>query len=130
MVYHLTSNFLLYLQNYKEFETEILDLQSEKNGLSFDIKIYYFRLSPGGDENVIGIRAFKCGRSSDTHTKNLICQCKAVVPEILVLGQFEKKQTNNKQTNKQLRILIAEIPSFFFHFLLKVKPSLNKLLLF
>ena len=32
-------NFTL-LQNYKEFEAEILDLQSEKYGLSFDIKKY------------------------------------------------------------------------------------------
>ena len=31
---------LLYLQNNKEFEVEILDLQSEKYGLSFDIKKY------------------------------------------------------------------------------------------
>ena len=38
----LISHFLLglYLQNYKEFEAEILDLQSEKYGLSFDIKKY------------------------------------------------------------------------------------------
>ena len=40
LVYHLISHFLLYLQNYKEFEAEILDLQSEKYGLSFDIKKY------------------------------------------------------------------------------------------
>ena len=32
------SYFLLYFQNYKEFEAEILDLQTEKYGLSFDIK--------------------------------------------------------------------------------------------
>ena len=38
LVYHLISQFLLYHQNYKEFEAEILDLQSEKYGLSFDIK--------------------------------------------------------------------------------------------
>ena len=31
---------LLYLQNYKEFEAEILDLQLEKYGLSSVIKIY------------------------------------------------------------------------------------------
>ena len=31
---------LLYLQNYKEFEAEILDLQSEKYGLSVDIQKY------------------------------------------------------------------------------------------
>ena len=40
LVYHLTSHFLLYLQNYKEFEGEILDLQLEKYGLSFHIKKY------------------------------------------------------------------------------------------
>ena len=40
LVYHLISYFLLYLQNYKEFEAEILNLQSEKYGLSFDIKKY------------------------------------------------------------------------------------------
>ena len=33
LVYHLISHFLLYLQNYKEFEAEILDFQSEKYGL-------------------------------------------------------------------------------------------------
>ena len=34
-------NFTLFvLQNYKEFEAEILDLQLEKYGLSFDIKKY------------------------------------------------------------------------------------------
>ena len=38
LVYQLTSNFLSYLQNYKEFEAEILDLQPEKYGLSFSIK--------------------------------------------------------------------------------------------
>ena len=38
LVYQLISPFLLYFQNYKEFEAEILDLQSEKYGLSFDIK--------------------------------------------------------------------------------------------
>ena len=37
LVYHFISHFLLYLKNYKEFEAEILDLQSEKYGLSFGI---------------------------------------------------------------------------------------------
>ena len=52
LVYHLISHFLLYLQNYKEFEAEILDLQSEKYIWAFIWyqKIYYFRLSPGGWE--------------------------------------------------------------------------------
>ena len=58
IVYHLISHFLLYLQNYKEFEAEILDLQSEKYGLSLDIKKYTTPSWALGDENVIGIRAF------------------------------------------------------------------------
>ena len=59
LVYQLISPFLVYLQNYKEFEAEILDLQSEKYGLSFDIKKYTTSGWALGDENVIGIRAFK-----------------------------------------------------------------------
>ena len=58
LVYQLISHFLLYLQNYKEFEAEILDLQSEKYRLSFDIKKYTTSGWALGDENVIGIRAF------------------------------------------------------------------------
>ena len=57
LVYQLISRFLLYLQNYTE--AEILDLQSEKYGLSFDIKKYTTSGWALGDENVIGIRAFK-----------------------------------------------------------------------
>ena len=60
LVYQLISHFLLYLQNYKEFEAEILDLQSEKYGLSFDVKKYTTSGWAVGDENVIGIRAIKC----------------------------------------------------------------------
>ena len=48
----------MYRQNYKEFEAEILDLQSEKYGLSFDIKKYTTSGWALGDENVIGTRAF------------------------------------------------------------------------
>ena len=58
LVYQLISPFLVFLQNYKEFEAEILDLQSEKYGLSFDIKKYTTSGWALGDENVIGIRAF------------------------------------------------------------------------
>ena len=58
LVYQLISPFLVYLQNYKEFEAEILDLQSEKYGLSFDIKKWTTSGWALGDENVIGIRAF------------------------------------------------------------------------
>ena len=58
LVYQLISHFLLYLQNYKEFEAEILDLQSEKYGLSFGIKKYTTSGWALGDENVISIRAF------------------------------------------------------------------------
>ena len=64
LVYQLISRFLLYLQNYKEFEAEILDLQSEKYGLSFDIKKYTTSGWAMGDENVIGIRAFNKWRGS------------------------------------------------------------------
>ena len=64
LVYHLISHFLLYLQNYKEFEAEILDLQSEKYGLSFDIKKYTTSGWALGDENVIGIRALKSSPNS------------------------------------------------------------------
>ena len=60
LVYQLISHFLLYLQNYKEFEAEILDLQSEKYGISFDIKKYTTSVWALGGENVIGIRAFNC----------------------------------------------------------------------
>ena len=58
LVYHLISHFLLYLQNYKEFEAESLDLQSEKYRLSFDIKKYATSGWALEVENVIGIRAF------------------------------------------------------------------------
>ena len=59
LVYQLISRFLLYLQNYREFEAEILDLQSEKYRLSFDIKKYTTSGWALGDENVISLRAFK-----------------------------------------------------------------------
>ena len=58
LVYQLISHFLSYLQNYKEFETEILDLQLEKYGFSFDIKKCTTSGWALGDENVIGIRSF------------------------------------------------------------------------
>ena len=58
LVYQLISHFLLYLQTYKKFEAEILDLQLEKYGLSFDIKKYTTSSWALGDENVIGIRSF------------------------------------------------------------------------
>ena len=48
----------MYLQKYKEFEADILDLQSEKYGLSFDIKKYTTSGWDLGDENVIGVRVF------------------------------------------------------------------------
>ena len=51
--------FFSYFQNYKEFKAKILDLQPEKYGLSFDIKKFTTSGWALGDENVIGIRAFK-----------------------------------------------------------------------
>ena len=59
LVYQLTSHFLQYLQNYKEFEGNISDLQLEKYELSFETKKYTTSIWARGDENVIGIRAFK-----------------------------------------------------------------------
>ena len=59
LVYQLTSHFLSYLQNYKEFEAEILDLQLEKYGPSFDIKKCTTSGWALGNENVIGIRSLK-----------------------------------------------------------------------
>ena len=59
LVYQLTSHFLPYLRNYKEFEGEISDLQLEKYGLSFETKKYTTSGWAWGVENVIGIRAFK-----------------------------------------------------------------------
>ena len=57
LVYHLTLHILLYL--HREFKAEILDLQIEKYGLSFDIKKCITSGWALGDENVIGIRSFK-----------------------------------------------------------------------
>ena len=59
LVYQLILHFLSYLQNYKEFKAKILDLQPEKYGLSFDIKKCTTSGWALGDEDVIGIRAFK-----------------------------------------------------------------------
>ena len=67
LVYHLTSHFWLYLQNYKEFEAEILDLQIEKYGLSFDIKKCTTSGWAPGDENVIGIRPFNVCKCTNNH---------------------------------------------------------------
>ena len=86
LVYQLISRFLLYLQNYKEFEAEILDLQSEKYGLSFDIKKYTTSgwAGGGGDENVIGIRAFKL---------LLLSQSCQVVPTLLYFNPISQNFT-------------------------------------
>ena len=54
LVYQLTSQFLSYLQNYKEFEAEILEkLETATRKIWAFIwyqKMYYFQLSPGGWE--------------------------------------------------------------------------------
>ena len=66
LVYQLISHFLPYLRNFKEFEGEILDLQLEKYGLSFETKKYTTSGWARGDENVIGTRAFK-ENNQNTH---------------------------------------------------------------
>ena len=63
LVYQLISHFLPYLQNYKELEGEISDLQLEKYGLSFETKKYTTSGWARGDENVIGIRAFNVAQN-------------------------------------------------------------------
>ena len=51
LVYHLTSHFLLYLQNYKEFEAENFGFAIRKIWtFIWYQKIYYFQLSLGGWE--------------------------------------------------------------------------------
>ena len=42
--YGTNSKLFVISPNYKEFEAEILDLQSEKYGLSFDLKNIYILL--------------------------------------------------------------------------------------
>ena len=83
LVYQLISHFLSYLQNYKEFKAKILDLQPEKYGLSLDIKKCTTSGWALGDENVIGIRAFKgCGMGtlfvlvSPCFRENVVVTCK------------------------------------------------------
>ena len=51
LVYHLTSHFLLYLQNYKEFWSQNFGFAIRKIwAFIWYQKIYHFRLSPGGWE--------------------------------------------------------------------------------
>ena len=71
LVYQLFSHILLYLPNYKEYEAEILDLQLEKYGLSFDIKKCTTSGWALGDENVIGIRSFKAREFPNL----IVCVC-------------------------------------------------------
>ena len=59
LVYQLTSHFLSYLQNYKEFEAEILDLQLKNMSFHLISKKCTTSGWALGDENVIGIRSFK-----------------------------------------------------------------------
>ena len=81
LVYQLISHLLLYLQNYKEFEAENLDLQSEKYVLSFDVKKYTTSGWALGDGNVIVIRALKVAYRMkyfivfkwDNWTHNIMC---------------------------------------------------------
>ena len=86
LVYQFTSDFLSYLQNYKEFEDEILDLQLEKYGLSFDIKKCTTSGWALGDENMIGIRSFKWSWICNfcQHFARIVCikvHCIFICPE-------------------------------------------------
>ena len=92
LVYHLISYFLLYLQNYKEFEAEILDLQFEKYGPSFDIKKYTTSGWAPGDENVIGIRSFKY--LLIINDDNPSAECNKVISDIFGKIEFLMKYQN------------------------------------
>ena len=97
LVYHLILHFLLYLQNYKEFEAvEILDLQSEKYGLSFEIKKSTTSCWALGDENVIGIRAFK-------HLKTINKSCSYQLHVLLQLNPSSPKGGCNNPPNSSSR---------------------------
>ena len=96
LVYQLTSHFLPYLQNYKEFEGEISDLQLENYGLSFETKKYTTSGWARGDENVIGIRAFKhlfhfqCFKFT-----NFLKNKNVSSPDFLLAFHCTAKQTNS-----------------------------------
>ena len=119
LVYHLISHFLLYLQNYREFGAEILDLQSEKYVLSFDIKKYTTSSWALRDENVIDIRAFKTPSWSKIQFSwafsvihNIFCSklknfqkiCQYSAPEAQILPKFQSKCLNI------LQILSSPVP--------------------
>ena len=97
LVYHLISHILLYLQNYKEFEAEILDLQLEKYGLSFDIKKCTTSGWALGDENVIGIRSFN---DNNNFTPSIFGHC--VNSSVIVLKQ------NNHLQNNHLKLMTSK----------------------
>ena len=85
---------MTYLKNYKEFEAEILDLQLEKYGLSFDIKKCTTSGWALGDENVISIRSFKlfCLKwdpceLQERHEKGVF---RVTHPHTPFLGQWER----------------------------------------
>ena len=82
-------HILLYLQNYKEFGAEILDLQLEKYGLSFDVKKCTTSSWALGDENVIGIRAFK------------VCLC-----DIDIQSYVLSKLVKNKGKHSNFKIIL------------------------
>ena len=88
LVYHFNFKLFKHLQNYKEFEAEILDLQSEKYGLSFDIKKYITSGWALVDENVIGIRSFNLDMTMT----------------IWLLTMFDKKK---KKKNQKILLLVC-----------------------
>ena len=63
LVYHLTLHFVLYLRKYKEVEAEILDLQTEKYGLSFDIKNVLLPVEPCGMRMWSAYTSLRCANS-------------------------------------------------------------------
>ena len=105
LVYQLISRFLLYLQNYKEFEAEILNLQSEKYGLSFDIKKYTTSGWALGDENVIGIRACDATTNISTSLKILSHKVVQKSPPYLYLPLAYFTSTNSIHDTSPMGVL-------------------------
>ena len=90
LVYQLTSHFLPYLQNYKEFESEISDLQLEKYGLSFETKKYTTSgWARGGWECDRHKKSFQWRKNYNKHDKQHLTEAE------ITLEQYEFQSTTS-----------------------------------
>ena len=126
----------LYLQNHKEFEAEILDLQLEKYGLSFDIKKFTTSGWALGDENVIGKRSFNMPNNAIKPFWDILFQTCFIdknhcfiwffpkMPFFKIWMEFAKKKNKNKKTLigflKRLQIIRNIWENVYWAYLLKL----------